>query len=86
MAESTKRNVRLEDRLALTIPEAAEVIGVSERHIRSLIPEIPHCHVGGRVVVPVSLLEGWLCKQVEMEKNGVEKTVSEILDGIQSSE
>ena len=86
MAKNAEKKFCLADRLALTIPEAAEVIGVSERHIRSLLPEIPHCHVGGRVVIPVSLLEGWLCKQAEVEKNGIEKAVSEILDGIQSSE
>ncbi len=38
-------------RLALSVAEAAASIGVSERHLRTLLPEVPHVYVGGRVVI-----------------------------------
>jgi hypothetical protein len=77
--------VRLAERAALTIPEAARAVGVSERLIRNLLPEIPHCHLGNRVVIPVSLLVEWLRKQAQEEQNTVGKAVNDILEEIQSS-
>jgi hypothetical protein len=38
--------VQLSERLALSVSEAATAIGVSERLMRTVLPEIPHCHVG----------------------------------------
>jgi hypothetical protein len=35
-------------RLALTVPEAAKAVGVSERHFRSMLPKIPHIYFGWR--------------------------------------
>lgn len=53
---------RLKVRLALTVPEAAAAIGISEdsfnRHVRD---ELRLVHTGERLVlVPVSELEKWL--------------------------
>jgi hypothetical protein len=77
--------VRLSERLALSIPEAAKAVGVSERLMRTLLPEVPHLRLGNRVVIPVSLLVEWLCKQAQQEQNVVGKAVEEILEEIQSS-
>jgi DNA-directed RNA polymerase specialized sigma24 family protein len=33
--------------------EAAEALGVSERHLRSHLSEIPHDYIGNRLVFPV---------------------------------
>jgi hypothetical protein len=85
VADRPETAVRLAERAALTIPEAARAVGVSERLIRTLLPEIPHCHLGNRVVIPVSLLVEWLRKQAQEEQNVVGKAVNEILEGIQSS-
>jgi hypothetical protein len=86
VADRPETAVRLSDRLALTIPEAATAVGVSERLMRTLLPEIPHCHLGNRVVIPVSLLDEWLRKQAQEEQNVVGKAVNEILEEIQSSQ
>ena len=85
MANSPETAVRLSERLALSISEAAKAVGVSERLLRTVLPEIPHCHVGNRVVIPVRLLEEWLRKQAQKEENVVGKAVKDILEDIQSS-
>jgi hypothetical protein len=77
--------VRISERLALSVPEAATAIGVSERLIRSVLPDIPHCRLGNRVVIPVPLLVEWLRKEAQKEQTVVGKAVNEILEEIQSS-
>jgi hypothetical protein len=52
--------------------------------MRTVLPDIPHCHVGNRVVIPVSLLEEWLRQQAGKEQSVVGKAVDEILEEIQS--
>ncbi len=83
MADRPETAVRLSERLALSIPEAAAAVGVSERLMRTLLPEIPHCHVGNRIVIPVSMLDEWLRKQAQEEQTVVGKAVDEILEEIQ---
>ena len=63
MAADTERSLCLADRIGLTVEEAAAALGVSERHLRSLLPEIPHARLGGRVVVPVDDLRRWLSER-----------------------
>jgi len=84
VADSSETGVRLSERLALSVSEAAKAVGVSERLMRTVLPEIPHCHVGNRVVIPVRLLEEWLRKQAQKEENVVGKAVNDILEEIQS--
>ncbi len=71
--------IRLSDRLALSIPEAAAALGVSERHLRELLPEIPHVHLRGRVVIPVRGMEEWLRDQAKAERNRAETIADEVL-------
>ena len=49
-------------RLTLSVSEAADACGVSERTLRGLIAahRFPHVRVGGRVLVVKSALETWL--------------------------
>jgi hypothetical protein len=70
------------DRLALSIAEAAQAIGVAEGTLRSVLPEIPHFHVGRRVVIPVEALRNWLMRQAEAEQSQVEAAVEGILSEI----
>ena len=84
MADSPEIAVRLSERLALSVPEAAEAIAVSERLFRELLPDIPHCRLGNRVVIPVAPLSEWLRQQAGKEQTVVGKAVDEILEGIQS--
>ncbi len=85
MADRYETTVQLSERLALSIAEAAAAVGVSERLMRTLMPEIPHCHIGNRVVIPVPLLIEWLRKQSQEEQNVVGKAVNEILEEINSN-
>ena len=84
MADRYETTFQLSERLALSIAEAAAAVGVSERLMRTLMPEIPHCRIGNRVVIPVSLLAEWLRRKVQEEQNIVGKAVNEILEEIQS--
>ena len=85
VADSAQSEIRLSNRLGLSVAEAAASLGVSERHLRAELSNIPHVHIGNRVVIPVSLLDEWLRKQVGKEQTVVGKAVDEILEEIQNS-
>jgi excisionase family DNA binding protein len=67
------------DRLALTVAEAAQVLGVSERHIRNLLPELPHVYLGNRPVIPVDALRKWLDEHAEIQRGRIDTAVDEVL-------
>jgi len=71
---------QLGTRLALSISEAADAISVSERHLRKLLPEIPHTHIGGRVVIPVKEFEAWLGERAKAESAQIDRIVEETLE------
>ena len=75
--------VILAERLALSVPETAAALGVSERHLRDLLPEIPHTRLGGRVVIPVEQMRKWLADQTKIEPNRVDGKVEDILSGME---
>ena len=78
---SAKRgSISLPGRLALRPSEAAETLGISERKLRELLPELPHIRRGGVVLIPVSSLEEWLAEQAQAEASNVEEAVTEILN------
>lgn len=81
MAQSeTQRNLfDLGSRLALTIPEAAAALGVSERHLRRVLPELPHVHLGQRVVLPIDALRRWLEQRAQEERYRVDEVAEEIM-------
>ena len=56
------------EKLALRVREAAESIGVSERHLRDVLPEIPHTRIGTCVVIPIDLFKEWLRKRAIVEQ------------------
>ena len=64
--------------------KAAALVGVSERLMRTLMPEIPHCRIGNRVVIPVAPLAEWLRKKTQEEQSPLRKAVVDILEDIQS--
>ena len=72
----------LSTRLALTVAEAAAALGVSERHLRQLLPEIPHLHVGRRVVIPVEPFREYLRARCEAERGKVDQVVEDILSSV----
>ncbi len=48
--------------IALGVPEAAQCISISERHLRELTAQgqVPHCRLGSRIIYPVDALRAWL--------------------------
>jgi excisionase family DNA binding protein len=74
--------LHLADKLALSLAEAAKAIGVAEGTLRSVLHEIPHLHVGRRVVIPVEPLKEWLATQAKAERGRVDAAVEEILSEI----
>lgn len=61
---------------------SAGVGGVSERHLRSMLPELPHCRIGGRVVLPVEPLRQWLAHRAQAEQQGAEVVAREIVESL----
>jgi excisionase family DNA binding protein len=78
----SKTLFRLSNRLALSVKEAAEVVGVSERHMRDLLPSIPHFRAGTKVVIPTEPLREWLRDQAVIEKLRTDQLADEILESI----
>ena len=76
------RHPQLSERLALRPKEAAEALGISERTLRQLLPELPTVRRGNIVLVPVAGLREWLRKESEAETGRVETAVTEILEAV----
>jgi hypothetical protein len=68
--------------LALTVRETAAAVGVSERLLRDLLPEIPHVRLGGRVVVLVDPFREWLRERAQQWQSVIDKAADEVLDGL----
>ncbi len=73
---------RLAERLALRPKEAAEALGISERTLRQLLPELPTVRRGNVVLVPVAGLREWLREESEAERARGDKAVAEILEAV----
>ena len=78
--DAHERRPQLSERLALRPKEAAEALGISERTLRQLLPELPTVRRGGVGLVPVAGLREWLREESEAERGRVEKAVTEILE------
>jgi len=55
------------ERLAVSVPEAARMLGISQaalyNHVRAGL--IPHVRIGRRIVIPLKALEAWMEKQAQ---------------------
>jgi excisionase family DNA binding protein len=80
--DAQEHRPQLSERLALRPKEAAEALGISERTLRQLLPELPTVRRGNIVLVPVAGLQEWLREESEAESGRVEKAVGEILEAI----
>ena len=80
--DAQEHRPQLSERLALRPKEAAEALGISERTLRQLLPELPTVRRGNIVLVPVAGLREWLRAESEAEKGRAEKAVTEILEAI----
>jgi excisionase family DNA binding protein len=69
----------IDGRLALSLAEAARALGVSERHVREILSELPHVHLGRRVVIPLDSLREWLRDRARAERSRAERAAEEIV-------
>ena len=63
---------------AVTVPEAAELLSLSERTVRDLLhddPGFPRVYVGRRVIVPLRALEKWANAKAADESRRERKSV-----------
>jgi hypothetical protein len=79
MAAEGEAAVDLANRLALGIGEAADALGISERHLRNHLSEIPHVFIGNRVVVPVDAAREWLRERVQTQRSETDTVVDEVV-------
>ena len=61
-----RNGVRCGHRIALRPKEAAHALGVSERTLRQMLPELPIVRHGGVVLLPVGSLRAWLEKRARI--------------------
>ena len=76
--------IDLSTRMALRPKEAAEALGISERKLRGMLPELPHVRREGVVMIPVRAVERWLEGEAKKETHRIEKMVDEIADSFQN--
>jgi excisionase family DNA binding protein len=79
VADPVEKPVRLDERLAPRVAEAARALGIGERTLRQLLPTLPHIRAGGTVLLPVEGLRRWLEEQAKSERRPAEVIADEIL-------
>ena len=84
-SRAIEERLHLGDRLALRPKEAAEALGIGERTLRQLLPELPHFRVGGVVLLPVEGLQAWLRERAKAEGGRSDAIAGEILQAINAS-
>jgi excisionase family DNA binding protein len=75
----TDEPVDLCSRIALRPAEAARALGVSERTLRRMLPELPHVRRAGAVLLPLEPLRRWLEEQARAQGRQVDAAVREAL-------
>ena len=74
-----EKRLNLADRLALRPKEVAKALGLSERTVREIMPELPKIRVGKALLVPIDCLREWLREQAQAEPAKVDRAVEEVL-------
>ena len=74
--------MKLQDRLALRIEEAAGALGIAEGTVRNFLSQIPHFRLGRTLLFPVDGLRKWANDQAEAQHSHTDKAVKEILSSV----
>ena len=65
--------------ITLGIKDAARALGISAAHLRNHLSEVPHFHLGGRVLFPVQELHEWAKRRSEQERRQGEREADGIV-------
>jgi excisionase family DNA binding protein len=76
----------LRGRLTLRPEEAARALGVSERKIREMLPELPYVRHRGVVLIPVDALREWLRAHARIEGDRIDTAAREMLDSLNAKD
>ncbi len=76
--DAVRPSFSLRDRIALRPREAADVLGLSVRGLRQILPRLPHFRVGTAVLVPVDMLREWVREQARIEEARVRDVVEDM--------
>ncbi len=82
--QGSAQAVSLQDRLALRPAEAARALGLSERALRQILPQLPHLHAGSAVLIPVDSLREWLREQAHASAKDAKNVVEGVLRDLAS--
>ena len=78
----TKDRLALSDRLALRPREAAKALGLSERSLRELLPQLPVVRTRRAVLIPVDALREWLRDRARSDGDKAKKVAREVLQDL----
>ena len=81
-----RKPLQLAGRLGLRPAEVAETLGISERTVRQILPELPHLRLGTAVVVPVDSLREWLRARAQQAGRSADAAVDEVLESLRFDE
>jgi excisionase family DNA binding protein len=84
--DCTSELAALSERIALGIREAAAALGVSEGLVRKCLPELPHVHLGERVLIPVDELKHWFQERARAERVNTKSMADQILRVMESGD
>jgi hypothetical protein len=76
----------LRGRLTLRIEETAQTLGLSERKVREMLPELPHVRHPGVVLIPVDALREWLREHARIEGDRIDTVAREMLDALNEND
>lgn len=77
-----ERDLALADRITLRPAEAAEVLGVSERTLRTFLPRLPHFREGNVVLIPVDELRRWARERAKTQRAAEGEVVDRLIEKI----
>ncbi len=78
----TKDRLALSDRLALRPREAAKALGLSERSLRDLLPQLPVVRTRRAVLIPVDALREWLHSRARSDGDKAKEVAQEVLQDL----
>lgn len=77
-----EERIDLANRITLRPAEAARVLGVSERTLRTMLPELPCIREGGAVLLPVDGLRRWAEERAEATGKRTDALAREVIDSL----